>query len=300
MTRSEAGSSDEPGESPVPILQLRAGLAESPRWYLVQAAEFAPEPLTVARLRVRDTYASPRLVLAILELMASEQWLDRAEEEYSLTEYGRSVIHRSREATLRMAAGVQSLLAPVLEQLVSLVGRLVQASLESSSPPGVWCLEHSRKRAPDAGAGSVVQLLQYVADFNAFRDDAHMAAWRHYVESGATWEAFALVCGGETNSLETVYQQLAHRGYTVHEYATALEDLQRRAWLEPGPESGTYQPTSTGRSVRQQVEQLTNSYFYAPWSCLSDTEITRVHDLLVQMQEISERPGHANPAPRNT
>ncbi len=34
--------------APPPLLQINAGWAESPGWFLVQAAEFDPEPLTVA------------------------------------------------------------------------------------------------------------------------------------------------------------------------------------------------------------------------------------------------------------
>src|SRR6185295_15094177 len=72
--------------APSPLLQIRRGLAEAPAWYLIQAAEFAPAPLTVASLRVRDIYASERMVAALLELMASEKWLDRrAADEYHLT-----------------------------------------------------------------------------------------------------------------------------------------------------------------------------------------------------------------------
>src|SRR5215212_4932003 len=83
-------------EQPVPaILQLRAGRAESPSWFLIQAAEFDPEPLTVANLRVRDVYASERIVQALLELMASEGWFDRsAQDTYALTAKGRVVLQR--------------------------------------------------------------------------------------------------------------------------------------------------------------------------------------------------------------
>jgi hypothetical protein len=84
--------------APPLLLQLRAGFAESPGWFLVQATEFEPQPLTVANLRVRDVYGSERLVQALLELMASEGWLDRTNsEQYSLTEAGRAIIEHSRE-----------------------------------------------------------------------------------------------------------------------------------------------------------------------------------------------------------
>ena len=49
-TRARSASPDEP---PPALLQLRAGRAESPGWFLIQAAEFDPEPLTVENLRAR-------------------------------------------------------------------------------------------------------------------------------------------------------------------------------------------------------------------------------------------------------
>src|SRR5688500_11763657 len=100
--------SGAPPEQQPAILQLRAGRAESPGWFLTQAAEFDPEPLTVAKLRVRDIYASERIVQALLELMASEEWLDRsADDTYCLTAKGRVVlqrrIQRQRELTAALA-----------------------------------------------------------------------------------------------------------------------------------------------------------------------------------------------------
>lgn len=276
--------SPQPDEPRPPILQLRAGFAESAGWFLVQAVEFAPEPLTVARLRVRDVYASERLVAAFLELMASEQWLDRRGEAYTLTEAGWAVRARSREQVRQLLAEVKLVSAAELTELLSLLDRLIQASLASSTPPGTWCLAHSRNRAPTDDAPPLLKLLQYVDDFNAFRDDAHMAAWQRYELSGATWEAFALVCSGEAHTAEQIFRQLARRGHTRHEYATALAELHGRGWLEPGAESDAYQTTEPGRLVRAEVEQLTDDYFYAPWSCLTETEVARVHSLLLQIQ----------------
>src|SRR5215208_3631377 len=87
--QTQAGTPPEPP----PLLQVRRGLAEAPAWYLIQAAEFDPAPLTVASLRVRDVYASERIVAALLEMMASEKWLDRsAAGEYHLMTEGRAVL----------------------------------------------------------------------------------------------------------------------------------------------------------------------------------------------------------------
>lgn len=78
-----------------PLLAVQSGYAESPGWFMVQAAEFDPEPLTVHTLRVRDIYASERIVQSLLELMASEKWFDRnARDEYALTNAGREMLEK--------------------------------------------------------------------------------------------------------------------------------------------------------------------------------------------------------------
>jgi hypothetical protein len=276
---------DAPTEPRPPILALRAGYAESPGWFLVQAAESAPEPLTVDLLRVRDTYASERLVQGLLELLASEGWLQRdAADRYALTGEGWAVMHHSRERMRRLLAELAPLTPAATGQLMGLVERLIGASLASPTPPGTWCLAHSRRRAPAEDAPALMQLLQYFDDFNAFRDDAHMAAWQPYEPHGATWEAFALVCGGEATDAATVAEQLARRGYSPAEYAVALASLTERGWLAEGDLPASYQVTAQGRDVRETVEQQTDAYFYAPWSCLSDAEIATLADLLRQFQ----------------
>ncbi len=275
---------DELTEQRSPLLDLHAGRAESAGWFLIQAAEFAPEALTVARLRVRDVYGSERVVTALLEMMTSELWLDRVGDEYSLTATGQATLNRSRARTRELAARVKPLPDADLKELVALMGRLIQASLASATPPGTWCLAHSRNRAPTDDALEVLKLFQYNSDFNAFRDDAHMAAWMPYERSGAAWEAFSLICSGEATSAEAVVEQLAYRGFTRHEYATALADLSKRGWLEPAAEPGIYKTTEKGWAVRADVERLTDAYFYAPWSCLREAEVARVHHLLEQIQ----------------
>src|SRR5688572_30157658 len=141
-----------------PLIQLRRGLAEAPAWFLTQALEFEPEPLSVANLRVRDIYASESIVQALLELMASEKWFDRvkdteqAQAVYTLTEAGRAAVHTLRAGSREIMATLEPLPATEIAHLESLLLRLIEASLNSPNPPGVWCLAHSRRRAPDPQA----------------------------------------------------------------------------------------------------------------------------------------------------
>jgi hypothetical protein len=281
--RARAGTPEE--QAPT-LLQLRAGLAESPGWFLIQAAEFDPEPLTLEGIRVRDVYASERIVQALLDLMASEGWLDRsAHGTYSLTVIGRAVLQHRLKRSRELTAGLAPLPNEDLAQLARSLGQLIDASLAAPAPPGSWCLAHSRHRAPAQDAPALVQITQYFSDFNAFRDDAHMAAWQSHQIDGYVWEAFTLVCDGEANTAATLFERIAYRGYSSNEYSAALEMLTRRCWLEPASSVGAYRVTTDGRAVRARVEQATDSYFYAPWSVLADAQIGELRALLLRFIE---------------
>ena len=275
----------EPPPTP-PILQLRAGLAESPAWFLVQAAEFDPEPLTVERLRVRDVYASERIVAALLDLMASEQWFDHDGGAYRLRIEGRAVLDRIHANRYRWLGALD--LPDAAQRLERRFRDLVDSSLDAPDPPGIWCLVHSRNRAPAEENSTAAKLFQYVADFNAFRDDCHMAGWRPLGVAGHVWEAFGLV-GDETGpTADALFAALAYRGYSVADYAAALAELDGRGWARTG-EVG-YTLTDDGRAVRAEVERLTDDYFYAPWAALSAAEILEIRDDIYTLRASLEQP----------
>ncbi|MCI0396659.1 MAG: DUF1818 family protein [Chloroflexi bacterium] len=279
----------DPPPEPLPaLLQLRGGRAESPAWFLVQATEFDPEPISVARLRVRDIYASERIVLALLELMASEKWLEPInEEEYTLALAGRQVVacigERRRRALTQAALPLP---ADELARLEQFLQRLMEAGMAAGDPPGVWCLGHSRRRAPGEDAPTLLRLLHAMADFNAYRDDAHMAAWHPLKLGGQTWEAFSLVWEGTADTAEAIDQQLFYRGYSRREYEAALQELAGRGWLaEIAGQPGHYAVSEDGRQVQEEVERLTNLYFYAPWERLSEAETAEFCRLLARLNE---------------
>jgi hypothetical protein len=291
--RAAGPRAGEQPEPPPPLLQVQRGYAESPAWFLIQAAEFDPEPLTVANLRVRDVYASDRVVAALLVLMAVEGWLDRdTAGAYHLTAAGRAQYQRLRPYQHALIATIEPPPVALAGHLAELLGRVVEASLDSSDAPGPWCLAHSRCRAPAADASPLARIFQNSEDINAFRDDTHMAAWRPLEIDGYVWEAFSLVCDGQANSAATLLGQLAHRGYTRAEYGDALSELVRRGWIEHDDAAGTYLVTAAGRATRAEVERLTDQYFYAPWSCLTEAEIAMAHNLLIRLREGLQEAGN--------
>lgn len=262
----------QPAPEPPPvILQLRSGLAESPGWMMVQALEFDPEPITVEKLRVRAVWSAPGILRGILELLMTEKWLDRNEKhEYCLTAAGRDFISGRRERLIGLANLIEPLPAEEIAQLAVLTRRVIEASLQSSDPPGTWCLRYSHRRAPAANASDLVKVFYAGTDFNAFRDDCHMAAFRQHNVEAYVWETFSLVWNGTFNTPEAVYDQQAYRGFSQGEYRGAFEELVKRSWLVKNGD--IYQVTVAGQTIRQAAEILTDQYFYAPWSVLDDHE----------------------------
>lgn len=265
-----------------PLMQLRAGYAESPGWVMVQMVEFAPEPLTVEKFRKRAVYSAPRLSLALLELLASEKWLDRIGDEYHLTDAGRDVIMGRFQLRSQICAGFEPIEADLLHRLDHLLTRILEASLASATPPGTWCLAYSRRRAPSSDAPILYRLIHHMSDLNAFRDDAHMAAYSAHQIEGFVWEAFNFVHAGQANSAESLFDQLAYRGFSCSDWSDSLEDLSARGWIVPM--DSAYQVAEKGREVFRQVEAQTDAYFYAPWDVLNRDETEELISLLMELE----------------
>lgn len=269
-----------------PEMERVAGERNLPEWYgwLLPALTFEPEPISVARLRLRSPYTAPRRYEERLARAAEQGYLSPvagAEGEYRLTTAGREAAYALIKAAYAKMAELQPLPIADLERLAGLLFRLVQSCLVAAGPPGKWCLRHSRRVDPGIEAPVVIRIDQYLSDLAAYRDDAHLAAWQPLAIEGHAWEAFTYLWRGEAATLEELCQKLERRGYSLEEYREALEDLVLRGWLVR--EGDRYELTALGREVRQQAEETTDRYFYAPWVCLSSQEREELSNLLVRL-----------------
>lgn len=269
-----------------PVMNIKRGYAESPGWLMVQAQEFAPEPLTVERFRKRAVYSAPELTLALLELLASEQYFDRTGEAYHLTEKGQGAIEKSTHFRMTAFDGFEPIDADKIDKIVAYMGRIIDASLQADNPPGTWCLAHSRNRAPDDSAPALAKLLQFSSDFNSFRDDAHMAATDKHNVEGHVWEAFSYIKNEQANDASSLYENLAYRGFYSEDWQAALNDLAGRGWITQN--GNNYAATDEGLAVAQEIESLTDDYFFAPWEVLSDDEYNELITIMKQLSEICQ------------
>ncbi|MFQ6102342.1 MAG: hypothetical protein ACE5OS_14080 [Anaerolineae bacterium] len=262
-------------------LSAESGL-DVPTWGLVLAAlTFEPETTTPARLHVRGPYTAADAYLARLAAAAEKGYLEEvAPGEYRLTETGRTEAQRFIEEVRAAMAEADPLSPADSERLVRLLDRLVQASLNTPSPPDTWSIRLSHKLMPSPSP-PLPYIEQAFSCLGAYRDDAHLAAWQPSGLSGTALETLTLLWRGEAGSLEAVCEQLAHRGHPSHVYVEALGQLQERKFIE-GPDSAP-RLTETGQQFRDQVEADTDRYFFAPWDCLGDAERAELADLLTRL-----------------
>lgn len=265
-----------------PLLGVHAGYAESPGWLMVQVAEFDPEPLTLQKLRIRHVYGSDRLFQALLELMASETWFDRnARDEYLVTPAGREMVGRIFARRRGWLESLEVGMPDTLLEIQQTLYALLDASLQTEQSA---CLALSRRRAHWQEISPTGKIFQYLEDFNAFRDDSHMAGWQSTGVTGHEWETFAFVATEQAANPQALFEQLHYRGYTRAERADALNTLAWRGWLERA-EGENYRLTGQGRDARASVERKTDELFYAPWNILSETERVRLQSNLEQLRE---------------
>ena len=247
-----------------PLVQVQGGYAESPAWMLVQAIEFDPEPLTVPMVRRRAIYSSERIITGLLDLMTAAGWLDRLlDGAYRLTKDGRTMWASLSARSATPLANLSGELTTDVARLVTLQQQIIDAWLADETRDS-WCLRRSRNRAPRMEASALQKINQFSSDFNAYRDDAHMASFAGHQISGIGWEAFSFVHDKQADSAEMLQSQLSYRGYSTAEFEQILADLVERRWIKAKrSDPARYRLTEAGRQVRNSAEIATDAYFYA-------------------------------------
>jgi len=232
---------------------------------------------------VRGPYTAAEAYQSRLAAAANKGYLaEGALGEYRLTEAGRTATARF-VAELRTAMAQSDPLPPAeAARLASLLDRLVQASLHTPPPPDTWSISLADKLMPAADP-PLPYIEQLISCLTAYRDDAHLAAWRPSGLSATALESLTLLWRGEADSLEALGQKLAPRGHPRQVYAQALAELRQRGFIT-GPDE-TPRLTEAGRAFRDQVEADTDRYFFAPWACLDADGKEELVSLLIRLRD---------------
>lgn len=261
-----------------------------PTWGLLFAAlTFEPETISPHRLQVRGPYTAAEGYLTRLQAAARKGYLEEvAPAEYRLTDTGRAQTEYLIDELRAAMAAADPLPAIEEERLAHLLDQLIEASINTPPPPDTWSIVLSQRLMPTSSP-PLPYVEQAISCLAAYRDDAHLAAWQPSGLSATALETLTLLWRGDADSLDAVGEALAHRNHPRQVYAAALAELRECGFVE-GPDNGP-RVTETGRAFRDQVETVTDQFFYAPWACLDATERAELANLSIRLRDGLRSPG---------
>jgi hypothetical protein len=266
------------------------GLADHTIGILLAALTLEPGTISPERLQVRGPYTAAQTYMMRLHAAAEKGFLSEPEPgEFRLSRRGRMTVQKLISDGRKAMISADPLLVEESCRLAQLLGRLVQACLFTPPPPDTWSIRLSYQLMP-AETPPLPYIEQSLSCLQAYRDDAHLAAWQPGGLSAPAMEALTLIWRGEAGSLVGLYNRLAVRGFELHDYQAALGELRRRDLVE-GRDTAL-RLTPLGSSFRDQVEHDTDLYYFKPWDCLATVDKKELACLLSTL-----RGGLRKPAP---
>jgi Mn-dependent DtxR family transcriptional regulator len=257
---------------------------------LILVMSFDPEPTYDALLQRRYPYGTTARWQKAFGTLAERDLLTRSGDAgYVVTDDGRAIVDTITTAFYTSLYAVEAQIADQmptteLQQLVTWLQQITAECRQAPTPPGSFCIDHSLSRyhsyREDAPLlGKVDQALD---DFNAFRDDAHLATFAAYPIAGHGWELFSKMWQGDVDSAEEMAEKMAFRGHSAESYQLQLDDLTKLGWVKPDG-YGNYDVTRNGKLIRDSAETQTNRYFYAPWTILDNATTDQLRQALIKL-----------------
>jgi DNA-binding MarR family transcriptional regulator len=251
---------------------------------LFLAYNLTPEPISADLFQLRNPYANPGSVQEILEDAAAADYLEKAGEgEFRPTQKGSSAIETVHKAFYSHVNQVNQFPAEQLKELCSLMAKLVDSISQTDLGGRKICFDASYGGHIQADHGTLARVDQHLDDLNAFRDDAHIAAWKSAEVDGHTWEVLTFIWNSDATTAEKLAERLPYRQYTTDNYQTTLEDLVKRGWIEIGNDGHVV--TAKGKKIRDDAEDGTNKNYFGAWKVLSDDELEKLGELLTALKK---------------
>lgn len=269
-----------------PVINLsvsESGLSLREWSMLFSTLTFEPEDTTPSHLMVRGPYTSSEQYLIWLENAADKGYLQIVSNgRFRLTTEGRKVALDFIKVIREAMVSADPLPISESQTLAELLDRLVQGCLETPPPPNNWSISLSNKLMP--GIDPPMPFIeQAITCISAYRDDAHLASWRSSGLSATALESLTLIWRRQVNNLDDLIDKLSFRGHPMKVYTDALTELRARSYIS-GVRS-VLRITEDGKLFRDQVEAKTDQYFFAPWSCLTQSEKSSLAEILNIMEK---------------
>jgi hypothetical protein len=249
-------------------------------------SELGLDSFSKEEFQKRDPYSNPQVFEKVFVTLNFKGWIEpTADNRYDVSERAREAARMIIQAGDQRLLPFESFNDINLHRLVLLLKQIVMANEFAPALPEKWATT-KRFRVADKNSPFIVQIREYLMDLYAYRDDCHYAASHpHFGRGGIIWSVLGSLWKNETVTAEKIVESMLLRGYDVNQYEVALQAAVQLGWAEQTREPGTFRITQAGRELREKAEQLTNAYFYAPWSVMTREELNELYDLLLKLKE---------------
>jgi hypothetical protein len=234
----------------------------------------------------RDPYSNPLLFEKTFVTLNFKGWIEPLpDDKYKVTEMAREAARKIIQAGDKELLPFESFTDIDLQRLALLLKQILMANEFASSPLEKWAVT-KRFRVTDKNSPAMLQIREYLMDLFAYRDDCHYAASHpHFGQAGIVWTVLGFLSKNDSVTAEQLVESMPMRGYEVNEYEVALQAVVQLGWAEPTEVPETFRVTQQGRELREKAEQLTNEYFYEPWSTMTQAELDELYDLLLLLRD---------------
>ena len=233
----------------------------------------------------RDPFTNPEQFEKVFVRLNVKGWIEPlADGSYRVTDKARDAVRHIVRMGDTQLLDFKSMPDVELERLAVLLKQVVAESRVAPGQPEKWAIL-VRFRMADEYSPLIVQIREHLMDLFAYRDDSHLSASRpHFNQAGIIWLVLGALWEGQAVNADQMAEKLEFRRYDVYDYEIALQAAVELGWAEPADRPNTFSLTEEGKQLRAQAEQLTNEYFYAPWSVLTQTELDELYHLLTNLR----------------
>ena len=248
-------------------------------------SELGLDALSLANFQKRDPFTNPEQYERVFVRLHVKGWIEpMSDGSFRVTEKGRELVRHIVQAGDAQLLDFRSMSTGELERLAILLKQIVAESKVTDEPPEKWAI---LERFHVAGEHDpvLIRIREYLMDLFAYRDDSHLSASRpHFNQAGIVWIVLGALWNQEAVTAKQMAEKMMFRGYELSDYEVALQAAVEVGWAEADDRPGTFRLSQQGIELREQVEHLTNEYFYTPWSVFVQTEINELYDLLTKLR----------------
>ena len=171
-----------------------------------------------------------------------------------------------------------------LRALGNLLARISDAASSTPEPPAHVLIKAKRDLYQRTNAFAILEgFVAHCLLLEGYRDDCYIATWKAHGVDGHTWEVLDRLSQSDALTFDELHEKTSGRGVTREVHAADVQELARRGWAEDG--SGVVKATEAGKQVRAEVEAETERLFFAPWSCLNESEVEELSNLASQLRD---------------